>query len=136
VSRTAVRASGLPGDQVELVAFDVGEGRPAGLVSLDIAEPAGAQARSDGGAAAVGGDDRAGDVAGLGGGEEGDETGDLAGLGGPGQQGRGPEGLDALAGRPPVRTGPAATALTRTPKGVNSAAQERVIAARVALVAL
>jgi hypothetical protein len=29
----------LPGDQVELVAFDIGEGRPAGLVSLQVAEP-------------------------------------------------------------------------------------------------
>jgi hypothetical protein len=37
---------------------------------------------------------------------------------------------------PLVRTGPAAMALTRTPAGLNSAAQERVIAARVALVAL
>jgi hypothetical protein len=36
---------------------------------------------------------------------------------------------------PPVSTGPAAMALTRTPAGLNSAAQERVIAARVALVA-
>ena len=43
-SRTAVMARGLPGDQVELVAFDVGEGRPAGLVPLDVAEPVGAQA--------------------------------------------------------------------------------------------
>jgi hypothetical protein len=49
----------------------------------------------DGGTAAVGGDDRPGDVAGLGRGEEGDDPGDLAGLGGPGQQGRGAEGLDA-----------------------------------------
>jgi hypothetical protein len=35
----------LPGDQIELVAFDVGEGRPAGLVSLQVAEPLGAQAQ-------------------------------------------------------------------------------------------
>ena len=35
----------LPGDQVELVAFDIGEGRPAGLSSLQVAEPAGAQAQ-------------------------------------------------------------------------------------------
>ncbi len=41
-------------------------------------------AGSDGGAAAVGRDDGAGDVAGLGGGEEGDDLGDLAGLGDPG----------------------------------------------------
>ena len=34
-----------------------------------------------------------------------------------------------------VRTGPGATALTRTPAGLNSAAQERVIDAKVALVA-
>src|SRR5690349_6627212 len=45
VSRTAVTAAGLPGDQVELVALDVGEGRPAGLVPLDVAEPLGAQAQ-------------------------------------------------------------------------------------------
>jgi hypothetical protein len=32
-------SEGLPGDQVGLVAFDVGEGRPAGLVSLQVAEP-------------------------------------------------------------------------------------------------
>src|SRR5271169_15688 len=38
-------SGGLPGDQVGLVAFDVGEGRPAGLVSLQVAEPLGAQAR-------------------------------------------------------------------------------------------
>ena len=44
-SRTAVMAGGLSGDQVELVAFDVGEGRPAELVSLDVAEPLGAQAQ-------------------------------------------------------------------------------------------
>src|SRR5580700_6528536 len=55
---------------------------------------------SDGGAAAVGGDDRAGDVAGFRGGEEGDDPGDLAGLGGPGQQGRGAEGRDAVGGGP------------------------------------
>jgi len=55
---------------------------------------------SDGGAAAVDGDDRAGDIAGLRGGQEGDHAGDLGGLGGPGQQGRGPEGLDALGGGP------------------------------------
>ena len=36
---------------------------------------------------------------------------------------------------PAVRTGPAAMALTRTPAGLNSAAQERVIAITVALVA-
>ncbi len=53
---------------------------------------------SDGGTAAVSGDDRAGDVAGLGRGEEGDHAGDLAGVGGPGQQGRGAEGLDAFGG--------------------------------------
>jgi len=47
---------------------------------------------SDGGAAAVGGEDRAGDVAGLGRGEEGDDLGDLARLGGTGEQGRGSEG--------------------------------------------
>jgi hypothetical protein len=35
----------LPGDQIELVAFDVGEGRPAGLASLQVAEPPGAQAQ-------------------------------------------------------------------------------------------
>jgi len=33
-------ASGyLPGDQVELAAFDIGQGRLARLVSLDVAEP-------------------------------------------------------------------------------------------------
>src|ERR1700720_2877452 len=37
--------SELSGDQVELVAFDVGEGRPAGLICLPVAEPAGAQAQ-------------------------------------------------------------------------------------------
>ncbi len=58
----------LPGDQIELVA-----GVPG----------------SDGGTAAVSGDDRAGDVAGFGRGEEGDHAGELAGLSGPGQQGRG-----------------------------------------------
>src|SRR5690348_6283179 len=51
---------------------------------------------SDGGAAAVGGDDRAGDVAGLRGREEGDDFGDLGGLGGPGEQGGGAESLDAV----------------------------------------
>src|SRR5260370_32516390 len=40
-----VMTSGSPGDQVELVAFDVGEGRPAGLVPLQVAEPVGAQAQ-------------------------------------------------------------------------------------------
>src|SRR6266851_2920994 len=47
---------------------------------------------SYGGAPAVGGDDRAGDVAGPRGGEEGDDLGDLAGLGGAGEQGGGAEG--------------------------------------------
>src|SRR5689334_10097713 len=56
--------------------------------------------RSDGGTAAVGGDDRAGDVAGLGRGEKGDHAGDLVGLGGPGRQGCGAEGLDAVGGGP------------------------------------
>src|SRR6266487_5130175 len=55
---------------------------------------------SDGGAPAVGGDDRAGDIAGLRGREEGDDLGDLGGLGGTGEQGRGAEGLDAF-GRGP-----------------------------------
>src|SRR5579859_5419706 len=50
----------------------------------------------DGGAAAVGGEDRAGDVAGPGRGEEGDDLGDLARLGGAGEQGGGAEGLDAV----------------------------------------
>src|ERR1700722_12225699 len=36
---------GLPGDQVKLVAFDVGEGRPPVLTGLQVAEPAGAQAQ-------------------------------------------------------------------------------------------
>ena len=36
---------------------------------------------------------------------------------------------------PAVSTGPGAMALTRTPAGLNSAAQDRVIHARVALVA-
>jgi hypothetical protein len=36
---------------------------------------------------------------------------------------------------PGVSTGPAAMALTRTPEGLNSAAQARVIAASEALVA-
>jgi hypothetical protein len=49
---------------------------------------------SDGGAAAVGGDDRAGDVAGLRGGEEGDDVGDLPGLGGAAEQGGAAEGSD------------------------------------------
>ena len=35
----------LAGDQVELVALDVGEGRPAGLVCLHVTEPLGAQAQ-------------------------------------------------------------------------------------------
>src|SRR5579864_4500503 len=55
-------------------------------------------AGSDGSAAAVDGDDRAGDVAGLRGGEEGDHAGDLGGLSGPGQQGRGAQCLDAVGG--------------------------------------
>src|ERR1700722_12886731 len=37
--------AGLAGDQVELVALDVGEGRPASLVRLHVTEPAGAQAQ-------------------------------------------------------------------------------------------
>jgi hypothetical protein len=56
MSRTGFRAArvavlhcghclGLPGDQVELVAFDVGEGRPAGLVSPQVAEPVGTRAQ-------------------------------------------------------------------------------------------
>src|ERR1700746_3559284 len=46
-ARTPVIASGggLPGDQIELVAFDIGERRPAGLVSLQVAQPEGAQAQ-------------------------------------------------------------------------------------------
>src|SRR5260370_4971781 len=44
---------------------------------------------SDGGAAAVSGDDRAGDVAGLRGDEQGDDPGALAGLLAPGQPARG-----------------------------------------------
>src|SRR5260370_40295168 len=39
---TALMACGLSSDQVELVTFDVGKVRPAGLVSLQVAEPAGA----------------------------------------------------------------------------------------------
>jgi aryl-alcohol dehydrogenase-like predicted oxidoreductase len=35
----------LPGDQVELVPFDVGEGRPARLARLQVPEPAGTQAQ-------------------------------------------------------------------------------------------
>jgi hypothetical protein len=55
----------------------------------------------DGGAAAVYGEDRAGDVAGPGRGEEGDDVGDLAGLGGAGEQCCGTESLG------PVGRGPA-----------------------------
>jgi hypothetical protein len=91
---------------------------------------------SDGGPAAVSGDDRAGDIAGLRGGEEGDHGGDLAGLGGPGQQSRGAECLDAGGGGSVGQDRPGSDGIDRIPEGLNSAAQERVIAARVALVAL
>src|SRR5580693_10702015 len=90
---------------------------------------------SDGGAPAVGGDDRAGDVTGLWGGEEGEDLGDLAGLGSTGEQGHGTEGLDPFGRGAGGQHWPAAMALTRTPEGLNSAAQARVIAASVALVA-
>src|SRR3984957_5377658 len=60
-----------------------------------IGHPAQAPA-SDGGAAAVGGENRAGDVAGLRRGEERDDFGDLTRPGGTGEQGRGAEGLDAF----------------------------------------
>ena len=39
------RPPGLSGDQVELVAFDVGEGRPAVLIALQVAEPLRVQAK-------------------------------------------------------------------------------------------
>src|SRR6266851_4702899 len=52
---------------------------------------------SDRGSAAVGGEDRAGDVAGLGGGEEDDHAGDLIGLGGAGHQGGRAGGLGHAA---------------------------------------
>src|SRR5258708_35644962 len=43
-SSSGVRtAAGLSGDEVELVAFDVGEGRPAGRGALEVAEPSGAK---------------------------------------------------------------------------------------------
>ena len=115
---------------MDYVAAHVPEGTAVRVLRRSLGPPG-----SDGSSAAVGGDDRAGDVAGFGRGKEGDHAGDLAGLGGPGQQGRGAEGLDAARAAPLVWTGPAAMALTRTPEGLNSAAQERVIAARVALVA-
>src|SRR6266851_8964738 len=52
---------------------------------------------SDRGSAAVGGEDRAGDVAGLGGGEEDDHAGDLIGLGGAGHEGGRAGGLGHAA---------------------------------------
>src|SRR6266487_4674518 len=67
---------------------------------------------------AVGGEDRTGDVAGLGRGEEGDNRGDLAGLGGAGEQGRGTEGLYAFGRGPAVSTGPAATDRALPPSAV------------------
>ena len=90
---------------------------------------------SDGGTATVSGDDRAGDVAGLGRGEEGDHAGDLVGLGGPAQQGRGAECLGAGGGGSVGQDRPGSDGIDPEPAGLNSAAQERVIAARVALVA-
>src|SRR5260221_14167314 len=54
---------------------------------------------SDGGTAAVGGEDCAGDVAGLRRGEEDDNLGDLTGPRGAGQQGGGAEGFDAVGRR-------------------------------------
>src|SRR5579863_2403660 len=71
---------------------------PTAGISCHESASACGQPGSDGGAAAVGGDDRAGNVAGLRGGEEGDHAGDLGGLGGPGQQGGGAQRLDAAGG--------------------------------------
>src|SRR5260221_62774 len=42
-SGTCRTTAGLSGDEVELVAFDVGEGRPAGRGALEVAEPSGAK---------------------------------------------------------------------------------------------
>src|SRR5260221_14330639 len=53
---------------------------------------------SDGGSAAVGGEDRAGGVAGLGGGEEDDHAGDLIGLGGAGHEGGRAHGFSHAVG--------------------------------------
>src|SRR5580698_1450844 len=90
---------------------------------------------SDGSPAAVCGDDRAGYVAGLGRGQEDDHVGDLVGLGDPRHDGRGANGLGTSSAWMGVYTGPDATALTRTPAGLYSAAQERVMESSAALVA-
>jgi hypothetical protein len=124
-----MRAAGGPG--ADRAGAHVPEGRAAGIRRRSHRAPG-----SDGGPAAVSGDDRAGDIAGLRGGEEGDHGGDLAGLGGPGQQSRGAECLDAGGGGSVGQDRPGSDGIDRIPEGLNSAAQERVIAARVALVAL
>src|SRR5258707_762300 len=158
----------LPGDQVKLVAFDVGEGRPAGLVGLHVAEPhrtqaqqalrlglelvpatavAGTRSQPSVASTATSGfvkypaTSRAPYVA-----RKSSmtwPTSSLSVTGLPISAGWAGRPMMVVAPRasmrsgaaPPVTTGPGAMALTRTPAGLNSAAQERVIATMVALAA-
>jgi hypothetical protein len=83
----------------------------------------------------VGGERCSGQVARLIGGEEGDDLGDLLDLGAASEQGGLAQLLDEGCLSGVLNTGPAATALTRTPRRLNSAAQERVTELRAALVA-
>src|SRR5690348_15928289 len=93
-ARVAASAQSKVTARSELLKVGIPLSRGVGYASVreDVARTTWRRSRrasggSDGGTAAVGSDDRAGDVAGLGRGEEGDHAGDLAGLGGPGQQG-------------------------------------------------
>src|SRR5712691_8301995 len=94
-------------------------------------------ARSHSDPAAVDWDDRAVDEAGTVGGREDDRFGDLLwGAGTPSRAGRGQQ-VQVLSHRavPSVRVGPGLTALTRTPYGPYSAAQDLVSSTSAALLA-
>jgi hypothetical protein len=90
---------------------------------------------SDGGAAAVGGDDGAGDVAGLGRGRKAITLAISSGWAARFMMVVSPTPWVTSAGWMPVYTGPEATVLMRTPARLYSAAQDRVIESSAAFVA-
>src|SRR5580692_6342918 len=86
-------------------------------------------------AAAVGGQGGSGHIARLVRGEEGDDLGDLLDLRTPSEQRGRANLLDEGRLLRGAEHRPATTALARTPRGLNSAAQDRVMELRAALVA-
>ena len=127
-----VRRVGLDGDGVVGSRFEVGGGcRSSNELFLGWVK----KRWLDRGTAAVGGEDRTGQVAGLVGGQEGDDLGDLADFGGPPEEGGLAETLDQVGLLRSAVDRSGGDRVDPNALGLYSAAHERAIEAIAALVA-